>query len=105
MNLSNIPSHMHTPVREYVERGAPIGGFLAALFSNDFLGVYKHADDPAAMFQWASFLYNEVPAGCHGSPEAVEKWQKAGGLIGVQQARRAETDRANAQDYPDVYDE
>jgi hypothetical protein len=84
INYAMLPVHMRDSARLYIERGIPGGSFMTALFSNDLLGAFQRADDTntAAMRSWASFLYNEAPRGCYGSPEAVKDWIKQGGLSG-----------------------
>lgn len=60
----------------YVEQGAPVGGFLAALLANDLVEAYSRADDTnsAVMREYAILLYNALPALCWGSRERVRAW-------------------------------
>lgn len=89
IDYSSLPDHMQDGARRYIERGGPIGNFLTELFSNRLVQAYSRADDvnAAAMKVWAGFLYNEAPRGCWGSPEAVEEWQRRGGLEGIERER------------------
>ena len=86
IDYSRIPSHMQESVREYVERGRPLGSgsFLEFVFANDLVHAFGKADETnrAAMFEYSCFLY-AAPLGCWGSLEKVHAWQKAGGLHGV----------------------
>lgn len=88
IDYSKLPDHMKDGTRRYIERGIPGGSFLTALFSNDLLGTFQKADDinTAAMRNWASFLHNEAPGDCHGSPEYVKEWIAHNGLEGIGRA-------------------
>lgn len=89
-NYSNLPEHMRDSIRQYVEIGAPVGDFLTALLSNKLVETFGQADEinSTFMFQWANFLYNEVPGDCWGSPEAIARWQ---GHKGLSELRRNST--------------
>jgi len=71
-----IPEHMHGPVRDYIEHGAPPGNFLEAILENNLTEAVGRADTenmrniPALV----AYLYNEAPAPCWGSPENVGAW-------------------------------
>lgn len=75
--LHLIPQHMHEPVLGWIYRRQPIGKFLNAVLSNDFMGAATNADEAnlAKLRGWAHFLYNYAPRGCYGSPEKVEAWK------------------------------
>ena len=82
INYAMLPAHMRDGARLYIEKGIRGGSFMNAVFSNDFIGAFQRADDvnTAAMRSWASFLHNEAPGDCYGSPENVADWVKQGGL-------------------------
>lgn len=82
VNVERLPNHMQDAARRYVEDGAHVGGFLEAVLSNDLVGAFGRADSANrdAMEDWVAWLYNDAPAGCWGSAEAVEQWQKQNGL-------------------------
>lgn len=82
--LHLIPLHMRAGVVQYIDLGVPGGTFQQAVFANDMLTAFGHADatNLAHMEEWASFLYNHAPRGCYGSPTAVLKWCDQGGLLG-----------------------
>jgi hypothetical protein len=86
--LRHLPEHMHGGISRYIARGIPPGSFLAAVLSNDLMGAFGKADDEnrEALYEWVRFIYNFVPAGCHGSPEKVSAWIQAGGLLGREAA-------------------
>lgn len=79
-----LPAHMRESVLDYIETGAPVGGFLTALLSNDLRGTFERADEQnrAAVFVYLSFLYNHAPSQCWGSPQRLRDWQERGGLKG-----------------------
>lgn len=89
IDYSALPDHMQEGTRRYIERGGQVGNFLTEVFSNRLVQAYSRADEmnQAFMTVWASFLYNQAPRGCWGSPEAVEKWQRRGGLEGIERER------------------
>lgn len=89
ISYSKLPAHMQDTARLYVEKGIPGGSFFTAVVSNDLMGAFGRADDTnaAAMQDWCRWLYNDAPGGCHGSPEHVREWVKAGGLEGIRRAR------------------
>lgn len=82
---SLIPQHMRGAVERYVMNGLPPGGFLTPVLCNDFMEACGRADaeNAMALVEWATFIYNFVPAQCKGSPKVVEAWIKAGGLNGL----------------------
>ena len=71
-----LPYHMQEGMRNYIEHGILPGGFLTAVLENDLMGAISKADDfnKRRLHDYGMFLYNEVPASCFGSPEAVQKW-------------------------------
>ena len=81
---NRIPEHCQQGLRDYVERGVPVGGFLTAVLENDFLRSFSTADEVnrKALAHYAHWIYNEAPNGCHGSPKKVTAWIAHGGLFG-----------------------
>ena len=63
----------------YVTHGIPTGGFLEAVLCNDLMESFGRADSDNrfALFDICRYVYNELPGGCHGSPERVRAWLKA----------------------------
>lgn len=85
-NWLSIPNYMHGAVVRWVLFGMEGGSFLNAVLSNDLKmavacgdGINKHK-----LPEWVEFLANDMPIGSHGSPEIVEAWKKAGGIVGIQ---------------------
>ena len=62
----------------YVTEGIPTGGFLEAVLCNDLMESFGHADmyNRSTLFEICDYIYNELPALCHGSPEKVRAWLK-----------------------------
>lgn len=60
----------------YVNNGYQPGGFLTAVLKNDFMTAVAKADENniQSLAALAIYIYNELPATCHGSPELVERW-------------------------------
>ena len=73
-----IPSHTLGGLQRYIEHGVPTGGFLEAVLSNNLRGACERADDlnQHALFEIVSWLYNDAPSGCWGSPAKHEAWLK-----------------------------
>lgn len=71
-----IPSHLKESFDEYVSLGIPTGDFLRAVLENDLMEAFGRADDNnrEIMFDICCYVYNEIPAGCHGSKQAVKDW-------------------------------
>ena len=71
-----LPEHMQGAARDYIEGHQRPGDFLVAVLENDLVGAFGQADDEntAAMFAWASWLYNEAPAAAWGSRAKVDAW-------------------------------
>lgn len=63
-------------IDNYVEHGWPPGDFLQAVLSNDLMNSMGRADmdNRDGLFEICSYIYNEIPAPCHGSREAVAAW-------------------------------
>ncbi len=83
--LAKLPAHMRDGVERYVMHGIQGGSFMTELFANRLVQAFGRADEENtdAMREWASWLYNDAPGGCWGSPMAVSEWIAAGGLMGI----------------------
>ena len=72
------------PIREdikealdaYANHGHSLGHFLTAVVENDLMEAMARADsyNRATLFQICSYIWNELPSSCHGSPEEVQAW-------------------------------
>lgn len=63
-------------INNYVEKGWEPGSFVRAVLENDLMGAFGKADsyNRATLFEITSYIYNDVPGNCHGSPEIVDAW-------------------------------
>ena len=82
---TRIPYHCVGGLREYLELGTPVGGFLEAVLSNDLREACGRADElnQYRLFDYIFFLHNYAPAGSWGSPKAYNNWLCIGGLKGL----------------------
>lgn len=71
-----IPAYMLESLRLYVTDGIQPGHFLTAVLSNNLIEACKRADSTnlTLLPAYASYLYNDVPSSCWGSPEKVAAW-------------------------------
>lgn len=60
----------------YATKGIPTGDFLAAVLSNDLMDAMGRADEDNRddLFEICEYVYNDMPAPCHGSREKVRAW-------------------------------
>lgn len=65
-------------LNRYVKHGIQPGDFLYAVLTNDLFGAFGHADweNLRAMYEIVSYLYNDTPANCWGSPAIVRAWME-----------------------------
>jgi hypothetical protein len=84
VDYSTLPERMRGPVQRYIDHGYPFGGFLTAVFCNDFAGAFAKADitNRQALGTLAAFLWNEAPPECWGSWDEFEAWVNKGGQRG-----------------------
>ena len=66
-------------IDNYVTHGVEPGGFVRAVLENNLCGAFGRADveNRRDIFEIVSYVHNNIPAGCNGSPEKVENWMKA----------------------------
>lgn len=72
----DIPEITRESIDAWVQDAKPTGGFLRAVLENNLREAFARADNDnsAAMHDIVSYLYNEVPGLCWGSPERVAEW-------------------------------
>jgi hypothetical protein len=79
-DYSALPPHMREVAREYIEQGIEPDhrDFFYELLTNDLFGVFAFGDDTniANLKVWMTWLYNDVPGNCWGSPAKVAAWIK-----------------------------
>ena len=79
-----LPEHMQEGVIRYIEDGVKPGGFLEAIFANDFVRAVQIADTTNRIYLvlWGEFLM-QCPPQCYGNYIKVDCWCGAGGLNGI----------------------
>ena len=81
--MSNLPEHMKQAARMWVERAEPhprmLGSFMRAVLTNNLVDAFAHADreNREAMYEWAKWLYNDIPSPAWGSSEKLDAWYAA----------------------------
>lgn len=82
IDYSILPEHMRDGMALYIERGIRPGSFATAVLANDLMETFQRADQINAkrIHDYVFWLYNEAPAECHGSYDAVNRWCADGGL-------------------------
>jgi len=60
----------------YAKERVPTGGFLRKVLENDLFGAIGKADtgNRNDLFSICSYIYNELPMSCWGSPKHVKEW-------------------------------
>jgi hypothetical protein len=82
----DVPRHLHEGLIGYVLYGHQTGGFLFHCLCDRLTEAVVRAgaditiDHLRAIAKW---LYNEPPAPCRGSEEAVNRWNARGGEAGL----------------------
>lgn len=83
-----LPAHMRETAKLWVEDGLPspimMGSFFRAALLHDFMQMVAHGDyeNRNALLEWALWLHNDCPGGCHGSEEILQRWHEVGGFKG-----------------------
>ena len=75
-NYDLLHPHLRESFRRYIEQGIPPGSFMRALLSNDLREIFARADElnGSEVRNYVMWLWNNAPAFCWGSPEAVDAW-------------------------------
>lgn len=71
-----IPNRMVPAIERYINDHIRPENFLQAVICNDLKEAVFHAN-PENLLNFPAFIYFfhwEVPSGCHGSKEKMEKW-------------------------------
>jgi hypothetical protein len=85
-NLRRLPNtNLQGGIWRYVMLGIEPGGFLRAVLENDLLESFGRADEDnrACLFGICSWMYNNAPMECRGSPAKVKAWLDKGGFLGM----------------------
>jgi len=74
-----IPTELKESLDRYVTHRIPTGDFLHAVLTNNLMEAFGRADDNNRylLFDICSYVYNEMPASCHGNEEKVNAWLNA----------------------------
>lgn len=75
MNYDRI-THLIDTFDRYVQHHIPTGSFLRACLENDLREAVARADHQNIHLlpEVVSYMYNELPFNCWGSPERVKAW-------------------------------
>ena len=78
--LVGMPPRILEGLRRYAIHHQEVGSFLRAVLENNLTEAVCRADPEslAALRIIVIYVYNCLPASCHGSPEAVKAWLKKG---------------------------
>jgi len=76
LNYDFVSDTVKESLARYVKHRIPTGGFLQAVLENNLKEACGRADDQnqATLFHIVSYIYNELPFNCWGSPERVRQW-------------------------------
>jgi len=71
-----IPERMMRSIQAYIHGRVPIERFLTAILENNLTEACHRADEENLrnLPAFVSYLYNNAPAPCWGSPEKVAEW-------------------------------
>ena len=85
---SGITENQHGWICWYIIYGIIPGRFLAAVLANDLTQAVAAGskEDFSLLKEYIAFLRRFAPKECWGSPSKVNKWCKAGGKAGVDNA-------------------
>ena len=72
----NVRPDVIASLDRYAERGILPGGFLTAVLENNLMEAVGRADmqNAVTLKDICTYVYNEMPAQCHGSPAKVDAW-------------------------------
>lgn len=71
-----VPPFVKTALDEWATAGQWPGQFVTAVLQNDLIDAFGKADPNslAAMLKIVGYVYNDLPARCHGSKERMNQW-------------------------------
>lgn len=74
--MFEIPQNIKQSLDMYATNHIEPGGFLRAVLENDLMRAVGSADyiNKNLLPEICSYVYNEMPASCHGSKEIVQQW-------------------------------
>ena len=73
---AKIPLFVYLSLRRYADERTPVGGFLAAVLSNNLERSIAKADaaNLALLPNIVRYMYNHMPGNCWGSSARVDAW-------------------------------
>jgi hypothetical protein len=76
MNTQEVSQQIKDSLDRYVNHKIETGSFLRAVLENDLLRAVGKADKENLknLPEIVSYIYNELPSNCWGSPIWVKKW-------------------------------
>lgn len=79
VNYDAIPPLIMNGLRAHIDKGAPQGGYLTSVLENNLVEAVGRADvnSLAALRDTTTWLWNNAPPDCWGSPERVHQWRLA----------------------------
>ena len=74
---AGVPNHLASGFALYLVCGIRPGGYCLAVLENNLREAYAMGDEAslAGQRKTVTWLWNEVPASCWGSPEKVAAWK------------------------------
>lgn len=74
--IHTIPPHMRAALLRYTKDHIEPGSFLRAVLENNLKEAVARADgiNRHRLIDYVTYLYNEAPSACWGSPEKVQAW-------------------------------
>ncbi len=77
-DLTTIPNpNSRDTIRGHLKHGWYPGGFITAVLSDSLTDAAANADciNKHLLFEWAEWIYNNIPNCCWGSREIVDAWK------------------------------
>ena len=72
----NLPEHTEQALKDYIDRGVPVGGFLHSVLSYDLFGAVNRADNLnlPVIKDIVNWVIWHAPEPCYGSEAKVLRW-------------------------------
>lgn len=77
-NYPEVPDYTLQGLDRWAKEGSPRpGDFITAVITNDLEDAVAHADgnNKPVIHRIVQYLWSELPSGCYGSKEAVDRWR------------------------------
>jgi hypothetical protein len=75
-DYKDVPKYLLVMLNDYARNRIPLGHFLTAVLEDRLGETVARADldNIRCIRGIVMFVYNELPNGCHGSPDKVKAW-------------------------------